>query len=89
MCKLITYDLVKPETDYEDLISAIKKYPDWCKVQKSVWLISSGDDCETIRDNLKQHMDNNDRIFVSALTGEAAWSRVICGSDPVKRLLNS
>lgn len=88
-CKLVTYDLVKPETDYEDLISAIKAYPDWCHVQKSVWLISSDDGCDVIRDNLRRFMDSDDRIFVSEQTGVAAWYGAICKNDDVKRLLGS
>lgn len=88
-CKLVTYDLVKPETDYEDLIDAIKGYSDWCTVQKSVWLISSNDTCETIRDHLKKYMDDDDRLFVAELPGEVAWHKVICSHDDVHRLLGA
>ncbi|WP_444659389.1 hypothetical protein ACRQV7_02975 [Caproiciproducens sp. R2] len=87
--KLITYDLVKPETDYADLIDAIKKYPGWCNMQKSVWIVSSSDSCATIRDHLKRYTDSDDRLLVVALTGESAWTSSICDSDSAKRVITS
>jgi hypothetical protein len=32
-------------------------------------------------------MDTNDKIFVAALTGEAAWKNIICGNDSAKKSL--
>jgi hypothetical protein len=85
--KIITYDLRKPGQDYEDLISAIKKYYQWAKITESSWLINTDDSCVMIRDNLNQYLDSNDRIFVGNLSGEAAWRNVICGSDGLKERL--
>jgi hypothetical protein len=87
LAKIITYDLCKQGKDYDSLISAIKKYPLWCKVTESCWVVSSPDTCATIRDNLKSYMDNDDRLFVAALTGETAWSNVQCKDDALKNIL--
>jgi len=87
--KLITYDLIKPETDYLDLIAEIKKYSDWCKIQKSVWIVSTNDNCITIRDHLKSNMDDDDRLFVAALSGETAWIKSICKDEEAKRVITA
>ena len=68
---IISYDFCKPEQDYENLIKAIKNYS-WCKINKSDWVIVATDDASTIRDNLCQYIDENDRLFVGKLSGAAA-----------------
>ncbi|PWZ93900.1 CRISPR-associated protein Cas2, partial [Staphylococcus pseudintermedius] len=40
-----------------------------------------------IRDELKLFVDNDDSLFVAKLTGEAAWSNVICDSKHLKDYL--
>jgi len=89
MAKLITYDLRAPGRNYDNLISAIKSYPNWGKITEAAWVINSTDSCEKIRDNLNAHIDANDRIFVAALTGEAAWKNVICEAEWLKKALSS
>lgn len=89
MSKLITYDLCAPGRNYNSLIEAIQSYPDWCKVAKSCWIISTADSCQTVRDNLWKHMDSNDILFVATLAGDAAWYNSICGNEALKRLLGS
>jgi len=53
-----------PGNDYEDLIEAIRSYGSYCKLQKSVWFIDSRKTAAEIRDDLKQHIDSNDDLFV-------------------------
>ena len=74
MSYFISYDLNDPGQNYNDLIEAIKKYGTYCKINKSDWIICTDDKSTTIRDNLKQYLDSNDRLFVGKLSGEAAWS---------------
>lgn len=81
--KFVTYDLMgKDETseDYQNLINAIKAYSNWSRVCLSAWIVITPNDCVTVRDNLRKYIDSNDRLFVAALTGEAAWTKVMC--DP-------
>lgn len=87
MSKIITYDLCQPGQNYEDLISAIKEYSKWARVTESTWIIVTDDSCETIRNNLVQHIDTNDRLFVAKLSGEAAWRNVKCKNDWLKENL--
>ncbi|WP_455794688.1 SinR family protein [Clostridium butyricum] len=82
--KIITYDLCAPGQNYDDLITAIKKYSRWAKITESTWLLVTDDTCKTIRDNLNNYIDENDRLFVGELSGEAAWHNVICESDDLK-----
>lgn len=69
---LINYDLCTPGKDYEDLITAIKTYG-WAKICKSCWAIKSDDSDVQIRDNLKQYIDSNDKLFVCAIDSWASW----------------
>jgi hypothetical protein len=89
MSKIITYDLDSPGQDYSKLIDAIKSYSDWAKISESCWVISSADSCVTIRDNLKNYIDTNDKLFVATLNGEAAWSGSISSTDDVKRVIQN
>jgi hypothetical protein len=81
--KIVTYDLCTPGKNYDALIDAIKSYPFAERVCLSAWIIRSQENCTAVRDHLLRFMDKNDRLFVAALTGEAAWHNVMCGSDKI------
>ena len=85
--KIITYDLCAPGRDYSDLYDYIKSFSAWAHITESVWFVSSDKTCASIRDELKQVVDSNDRIFVAELTGVAAWRNVLCDSDYLKKHL--
>lgn len=70
---LITYDLDKPGKDYESLINRIKEYPAWAHICESSWCVRSSNSSKDIRDTLSPYLDDNDKLFVGKLTGEAAW----------------
>lgn len=72
---LISYDLGSPETsaDYEKLIDHIKSFEDWCKPEYSLWLIRTGKSVSTVRDELKELVDGNDRILVVNVTN-STWT---------------
>lgn len=65
--KIISYDLGQPETssDYKDLIEFIKSLGETVKPLESFWLIDTTKTCRYIRDEAKQYLDSNDRIFVA------------------------
>ena len=86
--KIISYDLLKPGTNYDGLISRIKKYSGCCKLTESCWLVSTTCSAVQVRDDLKLYMDANDRIFVAALTGEAAWCNILSSHESVKSTLS-
>ena len=64
---LISYDLSKPEQDYEGLIKEIEKF-DCLHIQKSVWLICTGISCNQIYKQLESFIDDtNDKLFICPL----------------------
>lgn len=84
---IIEYDLRSPGRNYDELYKAIKSYGVWAQITESTWFIKTSESCVQVRDKLLAHMDGNDRIFVAALTGVAAWSNVLCDSEYLKRNL--
>jgi hypothetical protein len=61
---LIAYDLGGPERDYEELIDAIKSYGYYAHILESNWIVRSNDSASDIRDDLKPHIDLNDKLLV-------------------------
>jgi len=73
---LIAYDLKKVK-NYNSLINAIvKKYPIYCHVLDSNWMVKTGDGAESIRNYCQTYMDSDDAIFVSKITPDAAWGNL-------------
>ena len=85
--KIISYDLCAPGRNYDELYKAIKSYGTWAHITESTWFIKTDETCVQVRNKLMTHMDKNDRIFVAALTGSAAWHNVLCDSASLKRTL--
>ncbi len=79
--KIICYDLCAPGRNYDELYKTLKSYDVWAHVTESTWFVKTSESCVQVRNNLLSKMDNNDRLFVAELTGEAAWYRVICNDD--------
>lgn len=75
--KIVTYDLLGDGKDYEALVEKIKEYSRWAKITESCWFISTESSCVEVRDNLASVLDNDDRLFVAKLSGEAAWRNTI------------
>lgn len=84
---IIEYDLRSPGRNYDELYKAIKSYGVWAHITESTWFIKTSESCVQVRDKLLAHMDGNDRIFVAALTGVAAWNNVLCDSEYLKKNL--
>jgi hypothetical protein len=80
---IITYDLVKPDTDYPDLIKAIKAYPDCLYLMRSTWFIKTDVSFEEVRNFLRTKIDTNDRLLVADLSA-AAWVKLFCSDDELK-----
>ncbi|MDB8436742.1 hypothetical protein GMB34_13500 [Turicibacter sanguinis] len=62
---MITYDLNSTGQKYDEVIKAIKDSSSaWCSYWKSSYLIKSSLTPDQIVDNVKPHLDNNDRFIV-------------------------
>lgn len=72
MIYLVSYDLNRPEKNYERIISAIKTYGDYCPVLKSQWLISSTAIADDIFVHLRQYIDADDVLCICELTDNYA-----------------
>jgi len=70
----ITYDLMSPGRDYATLFERIKRLGTWARPTASQWVVLTTGSAAGIRDGLRPFIDANDRLLVTALTGEAAWS---------------
>jgi len=71
-CKIITYDLDKPNRNYGELFEAIKDIGSWWHCVESVWIVDTTKSVSTIRDTLKQHLDSGDKLAVLTLT--SGWA---------------
>ena len=85
--KIVSYDLCKPGKNYDDLYKYIRNFSSWAHITESTWFVSSDKSCADIRDEIKNIVDSNDKIFVAELTGVAAWNNVLCQSDYLKEHL--
>tara|TARA_A100001391_G_scaffold136353_1_gene95003 strand:+ start:22382 stop:22657 length:276 start_codon:yes stop_codon:yes gene_type:complete len=70
---IVTYDLIKSGQNYACITKKLKSYPTHWHMQGSVWIIRTSETAKQIRDGLKSCLDSNDKLFVAALSGEAAW----------------
>lgn len=70
---IVAYDLHKQGQNYDCIIKKLEAYGTYWHIQGSVWIIKSDQTCAQIRDHLKTCLDDNDKLFVGRLTGEAAW----------------
>lgn len=61
----VSYDLRKSDRNYNDLYTAIKSFGTWWHQTESVWFVKSTNrESSTIREYLKQFIDENDLLFV-------------------------
>jgi hypothetical protein len=69
----INYDLRKPGRDYESLYKYLRSYPTRCRPLQSLWLVRTSKSASMVRDELKKHVDRNDKVLVFDVTGDA-WA---------------
>lgn len=60
----VSYDLLAPGKNYDDLIAEIKRSPDWAKPLKSLFLVRTSESPEQLYNRLRPKMDANDLILV-------------------------
>lgn len=72
---VVSYDLNSPGQNYSRLHDKIKSIANgWCKILESVWVIGHNGNAKIIHDQLVTVMDQNDRLFVSAMTQDYYWT---------------
>ncbi len=74
MVFIVSYDLKKPDRNYEDLVKGLKSFGTWWHQTGSVWVIVTTKTTTEVRDYLRQFLDPNDRLFVAEL--EKNWAAV-------------
>ena len=73
---VISYDLIGPNRDYDNLYNAIKDYGSYARVTESFWIVNTNSTSSSIRDNLKSILDENDKLIVLELQGNWATSNI-------------
>jgi hypothetical protein len=77
---IVTYDLKKPGQDYPELLKAIRAYKH-CHALKSAFFIDTAKDTSTVLEDLKQHIDDTDMLYVMELKQDWTASRRSSGTD--------
>ena len=70
---LISYDLMTPGQDYDELHDAIKSEGTWWHHLQSTWFVVSQKTSADLRSKLNSHIDSNDKIIVVNVTGDG-WA---------------
>lgn len=69
----VSYDLRKGhEFNYEKLMEALRSYNSWCHMLDSDWAIVTSQSANDVCTRLKQHIHEDDHLFVSRLYRDAA-----------------
>lgn len=73
----ISYDLHKPEKNYETVIAKIKTLGDWAKIHYSYWYVKSSFTATQARDTIWEVMDSDDSLYVVDATNHiASWKNL-------------
>ena len=60
----VSYDLTKPDRNYEELYEKLKAYGTYSHALESTWFIEAEDGAAEVRDNLKEVLDTDDKLLV-------------------------
>ncbi len=80
---VVDYDLRNPDHDYQPLYDALNQY-ECCHALESSWFIDSDLSASAIRDDLCQHVHQQDQIYVMRL--RPSWSS--CRTESCSRWLH-
>jgi hypothetical protein len=69
----INYDLVAPGRDYSKLSTYLKSFNGYSHALESLWLVRTTKSAVTVRDEIKQYVDANDKVLVLDVTNDA-WA---------------
>lgn len=74
MVYFVTYDLKKPNRNYDDLIKELSSFGTWWHLTGSTWVIVTSKTTAEVRDYLMKFIDPNDKLFVSQI--QKNWAAV-------------
>lgn len=82
----ISYDLHKPDKNYDAVIAKIKTLGNWAKIHYSYWYVNSQFTAQQACDAVWSAMDANDSVYVVDATHNNAYWRNISNeaSDYIK-----
>lgn len=83
-CYIITLNLNNKDKDYSELFKAIEDLGKCKKVLESCWIVETNVRANNIARYLYNHIEDNDRLFVGKLSGEATWINVLCDDEWLK-----
>ena len=76
---IVAYDLNIVGQNYTCITAKLKSLSH-CHVQGSVWFVEYSGNAVNLRDQLKDCLDQNDRLFVDQVSGTwAGWNMPTCG----------
>jgi hypothetical protein len=85
---LITYELAgtgRTPAAHARMRQLIGASGPWAQLTENTYVVQTGETAEQVRDALLAELeDGEDRLFVAALGGTAAWHNVICPSTWLK-----
>ena len=70
---IVSYDLHRPEQNYDKLLQKIRAYGSWAKLGGSAYLIITSQTVTQVRDNLGSVLDSNDSLFVGTCPVPSGW----------------
>jgi hypothetical protein len=77
--QLISYDLITPGKDYASLHNGIKALGSWWHCLESTWIVDTTANAASIRDQLADYIDANDKLLVVGLDGN--WATQHLGAN--------
>ena len=60
----VSYDLSKPNRNYNSLYDELKKSKSWWHYLQSTWLIFTDESADTLAQRLLKHLDKDDSLLV-------------------------
>lgn len=70
---MVSYDLSKPNRNYEELHKFLRSQVDWCKPLESVWFVKTHLSAYDFAGAALKHMDADDHLLVTPVHGNSAW----------------
>ena len=74
MIYIVSYDLLEPGQNYDNLIEKIKESGSWAKLGGSAYLVDSTKSAVELRDEYKTFLNSNDKLYVGRIEAPAAWT---------------
>ena len=69
---IVEYGLVNPDKNHPRLSKAIKEKYHYWRILEFTWIIDASESASQIYEYLEDNIDQNDRLFVCQLAGDAA-----------------